>query len=161
VPAYYGAWSFVFTCCCIPLTWVTKFLMWAISNVQACCRFPSPSLCHVSATCDMCAYHTWHAKQFPITCTSSEFYKWILLWFMQKVYWLCTKMFVVGTLYDLKPLSQYIVCQPWLSSSVDCLGYVGGHEWQIVKRKLPNIHNTTTQFWFSCIRTSIICCILR
>jgi len=37
-------------------------------------------------------------------------------------------MFVVGTLNDLKPLSQYIVCQPWLSSSVDCLGYVGGHE---------------------------------
>ena len=37
------SWSFVLTRCCV-LTWETKILMRAISNVHAGCRFPNPAL---------------------------------------------------------------------------------------------------------------------
>jgi len=37
------SWSFVLTRCCT-LTWVTKILIRAISNVYAGCRFPTPVL---------------------------------------------------------------------------------------------------------------------
>ena len=46
------SWSFVLTRCCT-LTWVTKILMTAISNVHASRRFPTPALQHVSIFCSL------------------------------------------------------------------------------------------------------------